>query len=152
MWLKHNLNCCFTTIKKRMRATIKEWPINSKRNINYRSFKPIAELLELGVDSTAQMWAAWAVTNLTRVYPSRYCSLLTKNGLKELRILADQEDTRRHVRDLVETCLYQYELYASKQSLLGLEHCQYTELDRVKNFQYEADTETNSDMPSDNSI
>ena len=49
------------------------WQIDSKRNINYRSFEPIIRLLPVSHTPECQLWAVWAIANLTKV------SLLTQN-------------------------------------------------------------------------
>ncbi|KAG8175428.1 hypothetical protein JTE90_002858 [Oedothorax gibbosus] len=64
--------------------SIERWNLNTKRNINYRSFKPILRLLTVDHTPEAQHWAAWALANLTKVYPEKYCSLLKEEGGIEL--------------------------------------------------------------------
>ncbi|XP_071041876.1 protein zer-1 homolog [Parasteatoda tepidariorum] len=46
----------------------------------YRSFKPILRLLSVYHTPEAQIWAVWALANLTKVYPEKYCMLLKKEG------------------------------------------------------------------------
>lgn len=66
----------------RMVWAIERWDIATKRNINYRSFEPIFRLLE--VDHTPESgpthWAVWALANLTKVYPEKYCPLVQEEG------------------------------------------------------------------------
>ncbi|OWF49357.1 protein zer-1 homolog [Mizuhopecten yessoensis] len=64
----------------RLTTAIERWPINSGRNINYRSFMPIFKLVKAFDTSAAQHWSVWALANLTLVYPGKYCSLLKKEG------------------------------------------------------------------------
>ncbi|KPM11423.1 hypothetical protein QR98_0099930 [Sarcoptes scabiei] len=55
-------------ILMKMDEAISRWDLNSKRNINYRSFKPILRLLRnIDIVWQAQYWAVWALANLTRV-------------------------------------------------------------------------------------
>ncbi|ROT86074.1 Protein zer-1 [Penaeus vannamei] len=67
-------------VLERMVAAIERWDLASKRNINYRSFQPILRLLEVYHTPQCQHWAAWALANLTRVYPDKYCSLVEEEG------------------------------------------------------------------------
>jgi Zyg-11 family protein len=48
-------------VMDKMCAAINAWPINSRRNINYRSFEPIVRLLDLAIAPAAQYWAAFAL-------------------------------------------------------------------------------------------
>ncbi|CAG2183665.1 unnamed protein product, partial [Oppiella nova] len=85
----------------RMGAAIGRWKINSKRNINYRSFEPILRLLKSSIPSEAQYWAVWALANLTRVYSQKYCPLLRDDkGLEVLEALADNESIPKTIRHL----------------------------------------------------
>jgi len=74
-------------VLENMQRNIARWDINSQRNINYRSFEPILRLLTISHTSVCQLWAAWALANLTRVYPHKYCPLLEKEGGLALLIL-----------------------------------------------------------------
>lgn len=67
-------------VLERMVAAIERWDLSSKRNINYRSFEPILRLLEVFSTPECQHWAAWALANLTRVYPDKYCTLVEEEG------------------------------------------------------------------------
>lgn len=129
-------------ILARMRKVIDSWPINSKRNINYRSFSPIVKLIEPGVAPEAQYWAVFALTNLTRVNPSKYCPMLIPNdGLKMLRRLAETPDlTKSFVANLAKIAVYQYDRFQAEKTLAGLEQCKSTDLEVVKNFRAEPST------------
>ncbi|RWS15684.1 protein zer-1-like protein, partial [Dinothrombium tinctorium] len=98
-------------ILHRMREAISRWKINSKRNINYRSFEPILRLLKTSVDaSEAQYWAVWALANLTRVYSSKYCPLLIEEkGVEILKELIKQENLPAHIKDLCLVTVFQVE-------------------------------------------
>ncbi|OWK10606.1 ZER1 [Cervus elaphus hippelaphus] len=66
-------------VEERMWAAIQSWDINSRRNINYRSFEPILRLLPQGISPVSQHWATWALYNLVSVYreyPLAPCSLI----------------------------------------------------------------------------
>jgi len=67
-------------VLKRMVRAIKRWQIESKRNINYRSFEPIIRLLPAQHTPQCQLWAVWAIANLTKVCPEKYCSLIQQEG------------------------------------------------------------------------
>ena len=67
---------------------------DSKRNINYCSFQPILRLLEVGHTPECQHWAAWALANLTSVYPDKYCELVeAEGGLALLQAVLDDADS-----------------------------------------------------------
>ena len=53
-------------VLSRMVAAIERWDINTKRNINYRSFEPILRLVRITHTPECQHWAVWALANLTR--------------------------------------------------------------------------------------
>lgn len=121
-----------------MKSAIDKWPINSRRNINYRSFEPIVRLLEVGVAAEAQYWAVFALTNLTRVNPSKYCPmLLPHDGLTKLRQLAEPRVTEYCVNNLARICVYQYERFEAEGTLSGLEQCDSIDLEEIKNFRSE---------------
>ena len=53
-------------VLERMVVALDRWDINTKRNINYRSFEPILRLVKVVHTPQCQHWAAWALANLTR--------------------------------------------------------------------------------------
>ena len=55
-------------ILQKMTSAILSWNVKTERNINYRSFKPILELTEIRHTMECQLWATWALANLTSVY------------------------------------------------------------------------------------
>ncbi|KAK3088587.1 hypothetical protein FSP39_020920 [Pinctada imbricata] len=99
------------SIMSRMIEAIKRWPLNSTRNINYRSFIPILEIVQSYNTVAAQYWGVWALCNLTYVYPEKYCDLLKKEGgiqiLKEVitdsRSLTEIKKLAKTVVTLLET-------------------------------------------------
>lgn len=115
-------DCKREAMLSKLKGAISRWKINSKRNINYRSFEPILRLLRCNVSSEAQYWAVWALANLTRVYCSKYCPLLVEdNGIEILESLAESETIAPHIRQLSALTLSQYEKYSKDGSLCGLE-------------------------------
>lgn len=75
----------WSSVRAKMRQAMARWPITSERNINYRSFGPILRLLDCGAIIEVQLWALWALSNLTKVYRSKYCPLLKEeNGVDKL--------------------------------------------------------------------
>jgi len=64
----------------RMVRAINRWQLDSRRNINYRSFEPIIRLLPAHHTPECQLWASWAIANLTKVSPEKYCSLVIEEG------------------------------------------------------------------------
>lgn len=67
-------------VLRRMVRAINRWQIDSKRNINYRSFEPIIQLLFASHTAECQLWAVWAIANLTKVTPQKYCPLVLEEG------------------------------------------------------------------------
>ncbi|XP_061183623.1 protein zer-1 homolog isoform X1 [Saccostrea echinata] len=94
-------------VMMRMIKAIERWPLDSKRNINYRSFGPILNLLKTSTPA-AQYWAVWALCNLTRVYPERYCRLLkSEGGLELLETLEANPRVLLEVQKLARTVIEQ---------------------------------------------
>lgn len=61
----------------RMSSAIHRWNRKAERNINYRSFLPILNLLKAHHTPQCQEWAVWALANLTTVYRKlRYLIIL----------------------------------------------------------------------------
>lgn len=55
-------------VLQRMVLAIERWDLASQRNINYRSFEPILNLVKIYDTPECQYWAVWALANLTKVY------------------------------------------------------------------------------------
>lgn len=51
----------------RMFQAIERWNLDTERNINYRSFEPILGLIKCHDTPACQIWAVWALANLTKV-------------------------------------------------------------------------------------
>ncbi|GIY11157.1 protein zer-1 homolog [Caerostris darwini] len=84
-WIIHNIKAVKRSeVLQQMVEAIEKWSLDTKRNINYRSFKPILRLLTVSHTPEAQHWAVWALANLTTVYPEKYCTLLKDEGGMEL--------------------------------------------------------------------
>ncbi|CAJ0578516.1 unnamed protein product, partial [Mesorhabditis spiculigera] len=84
----------------------KGWKLDTRRFINYRSFKPILRLLPQWHAFASQHWAVWALANLTTTDPAKYCQYVINEGGVEL--LVDlQLDRRTHpeIKKLVEIVL-----------------------------------------------
>ena len=67
-------------VLERMVRAIEGWSLNTKRNINYRSFEPILRLVRVNNTPECQHWAVWALANLTTVDAEKYCSLVENEG------------------------------------------------------------------------
>nr|BAH72153.1 ACYPI001088 [Acyrthosiphon pisum] len=70
-----------------MTKAIQNWNLDADRNINYRSFEPILQLAQVRHTPQCAHWAAWALANLTKVYPEKYCSIVIAEG--GLRIMSE---------------------------------------------------------------
>ena len=67
-------------VLERLGRAITRWDIGASRNITYRSFAPLLSLARLSSTPQCQMWAVWALANLTSVTPEKHCSLLLQEG------------------------------------------------------------------------
>lgn len=138
-WDIHSTPICRKALMLEMKQAIENWPINSTRNINYRSFEPIVKLLNDDVAPAAQYWAAFALTNLTRINPAKYCPmLLPHGGLDKLRKLAEPNVTESYVMNLAKIAIYQYERFDTEGTLDGLEQCDSVVFEVVKEFRAES--------------
>lgn len=54
-------------VLNRMFQAIERWNLETERNINYRSFEPILGLITCYDTPACQIWAVWALANLTKV-------------------------------------------------------------------------------------
>lgn len=54
-------------VLQQMVDAIDRWDMKAERNINYRSFEPILGLLRCYHTPECQLWAIWALANLTNV-------------------------------------------------------------------------------------
>lgn len=76
----------------RMVDAIGRWDLSAERNINYRSFEPILGLIRCYHTPECQHWAVWALANLTKVYPTKYCRLVERErGIELLQELIDHQ-------------------------------------------------------------
>ncbi|XP_077162012.1 protein zer-1 homolog [Paroedura picta] len=96
-------------VVNRMWAAIQRWDVNSRRNINYRSFEPILRLIPQGISPVSQHWATWALYNLVSVYPDKYCPLLIKEGglllLRDMiKMASARPETKEMGRKVIEHC------------------------------------------------
>ncbi|XP_074038532.1 protein zer-1 homolog isoform X2 [Leptinotarsa decemlineata] len=99
-------------VLKKMVSAIDRWNINSQRNINYRSFEPILYLVQVYHTPECQQWAVWALANLTRVYPEKYCTLVEKEGgLRLLQELLLQRAPSFRLRELAAIVLQNCRTY-----------------------------------------
>lgn len=131
-------------VMEAMCSAISRWPINSRRNINYRSFEPIVRLLDLHIDPAAQYWAVFALANLTRINPAKYCPMLLPfDGLDKLRRLVAPKATSSFVANLAAITVYQFERFEAEQTLAGLELCDSIDMEEVKNFRAGTDSVSN---------
>lgn len=71
------------SVLEKMVLALNKWDIDTRRNINYRSFEPILRLVVVNHTPQCQHWAVWALANLTRT-DSKYCRLIEEEGGLEL--------------------------------------------------------------------
>lgn len=88
-------------VLRRMLAAIERWDLSTERNINYRSFEPILYLARVYHTPECQYWAIWALANLTKVYPDKYCSLVeAEGGLTLLEEIIHHENPYPRIKEL----------------------------------------------------
>merc|ERR1719420_111629 len=63
-------------VLERLVRAVNRWDINTNRNINYRSLSPIIGLLSVTHTRECQLWATWAIANLTKFDEPKYCPLV----------------------------------------------------------------------------
>ncbi|XP_018016125.1 protein zer-1 homolog [Hyalella azteca] len=98
-------------------SAINKWDIEVRRNINYRSFEPILRLLAVKHTPQCQHWAAWALANLTRVYPDKYCNLVVSEGGLEILERVRQETDAAQIRRLAQTVIAHCHAYKEDGNL-----------------------------------
>ncbi|XP_050315743.1 protein zer-1 homolog isoform X2 [Anthonomus grandis grandis] len=111
------------SVLNRMTKAIESWNLNATRNINYRSVEPILHLVKVYHTPECQRWAVWAVANLTRVYPDKYCNLLEREGgLELLQEVLNHPDPPADIKQLaalvIENC-WKYKNHEWRQELDG---------------------------------
>ncbi|XP_063698293.1 protein zer-1 homolog [Culicoides brevitarsis] len=88
-------------VLQNMVEAISRWQLDAERNINYRSFEPILKLVECYDTPQCQHWAVWALANLTKVYPCKYCPLVEREGgLRLLRELIEHPKPYQEIKNL----------------------------------------------------
>ncbi|XP_046664113.1 protein zer-1 homolog [Homalodisca vitripennis] len=98
-----------------MVRAIDNWNLNTERNINYRSFEPILQLARVRHTPECQHWAVWALANLTRVYPDKYCSLVeTEGGIEILEEVVGDDRPYKRIKELARQVLNHCQQYKEK--------------------------------------
>lgn len=88
-------------VLSRMVNAIEHWKLDKDRNINYRSFEPILGLVRCYETPECQHWAVWALANLTKVYPDKYCRLVEQeNGIQILTDLINHPRPYDRIKQL----------------------------------------------------
>jgi len=82
---------------------ITTWDLELDKSINYRSLSPILHLAKVDHTVQCQLWAVWAMANLTTVMPEEYCRMVVEEG--GLTVVEDIIDNHHHkqLRSLAET-------------------------------------------------
>lgn len=114
-WETHLMEIGRNSVMNNMNQVISKWKINSKRNINYRSFEPILRLLhpDRTEITSSHYWAVFALANLTRVYSSKYCPLLKEEGGISLLEQLLKKELPDEIAKLIRVTLKQVHLYVS---------------------------------------
>ena len=78
-------------VLERLVRAVNRWDINTNRNINYRSLSPIIGLLSVAHTRECQLWATWAIANLTKFDEPKYCPLVEQEGgLKHIKLIIEE--------------------------------------------------------------
>lgn len=64
----------------RLHSAVRQWNVQAERTINYRSLRPIVRLLACRDEPECQLWASWALANLTHAVPDRYAPMVRDEG------------------------------------------------------------------------
>ncbi|EYC14757.1 hypothetical protein Y032_0039g137 [Ancylostoma ceylanicum] len=101
---------CLTVRREQVMASVvkatEAWRLDTRRFINYRSFRPILRLLPLWHAYASQHWAVWALANLTTTDGAKYCAYVTdEGGIPLLEQLVIDERTTAPVRHLAKMVL-----------------------------------------------
>uniref|UniRef100_A0A0N4ZUZ5 Zyg eleven-related protein 1 n=1 Tax=Parastrongyloides trichosuri TaxID=131310 RepID=A0A0N4ZUZ5_PARTI len=98
------LLCKREDVMKKVDAAIFKWNIKTRRFINYRSFKPILNLITNFDSPASQHWAIWALANLTTTDTHKYCSYIEKEGgILLLECVKTNPSSPIHLLNLVDT-------------------------------------------------
>ncbi|XP_058121432.1 protein zer-1 homolog [Anopheles ziemanni] len=90
----------------RMVEAIERWDLSAERNINYRSFEPILGLIRCYHTPQCQHWAVWALANLTKVYPTKYCRVVEQErGVELLQELIEHPAPYPRLKELAQIVL-----------------------------------------------
>ncbi|XP_076359935.1 protein zer-1 homolog isoform X1 [Tachypleus tridentatus] len=104
-------------VLKKMVQAIERWHLDSSRKIHYRSFEPILRLLHVDHTPEAHHWAVWALANLTRVYPEKYCSLIkSENGIELLEKLLQNPVCCKKIKDLANMVIEQCKSFKADET------------------------------------
>ncbi|XP_026731046.1 protein zer-1 homolog [Trichoplusia ni] len=104
-------------VLQRVAAAVDRWDMYAERNINYRSFEPILGLLHAHHTPQCQHWAAWALANLTTVYPDKYCNLVeSEGGVRLLNTLLTDPRAYQKIKHLAQIVIQNCAKYAASNS------------------------------------
>uniref|UniRef100_F6Y9R7 Protein zer-1 homolog n=1 Tax=Ciona intestinalis TaxID=7719 RepID=F6Y9R7_CIOIN len=93
-----------------MTTAIDSWEIDSNRNINYRSFIPILNLVESEVPVCIH-WAVWAFRNLCG-QDDRYIKMLLKENGREVLSLVENKNVGENTKEMTRWLLQKLESYS----------------------------------------
>ncbi|PAV87579.1 hypothetical protein WR25_04800 [Diploscapter pachys] len=115
------LNVKRTDVMDKIVKATENWRLDTRRFINYRSFRPILRLLPLWHAYASQCWAVWALANLTTTDGNKYCSYVTdEGGVPLLEQLVNDSRTTEKIKDLARIVLKNIEKWNdNKMNLLS---------------------------------
>ncbi|KAI1694833.1 zyg eleven-related protein 1 [Ditylenchus destructor] len=80
----YNANVGRRAVMEKMVEVIGKWDLSTKIWFQYRSLKPILQLLTMIDSHASQHWAVWALANLTSTDPEKYCRYVDEEGGEKL--------------------------------------------------------------------
>jgi Zyg-11 family protein len=104
-----------------MEAAIGRWDIDSERSINYHSLEPLLRIIKCKSCWTAQLWAVWALANLTNVSSGKYCPMVEKEGgIPILQEIFDDERDEKRMKELAGRALAVCDIQLKENNKTGL--------------------------------
>ncbi|KAL1232239.1 Zyg eleven-related protein [Trichinella spiralis] len=98
---------------------VRQWPLDSRRYINYRSFEPIIRLLRVSDNPAVHLWAVWALANLTTVNGRKYVDfVIREQALDLIKNIADDPKSSADLKHYASVVLYN-RVHPAKQSVIN---------------------------------
>ncbi|KRZ16873.1 Zyg eleven-related protein 1 [Trichinella zimbabwensis] len=94
---------------------VRQWPLDSRRYINYRSFEPIIRLLRVSDNPAVHLWAVWALANLTTVNGRKYVDfVIREQALDLIKTIAYDPKSSAELKHYASVVLYNVKKHVDK--------------------------------------